>query len=145
MGGETTVRTKEQAGRFGLGPSFRLYVGDKITLDLSPEASDLLNQLLDQTGDSPDDLFRKAIGLYKVAQDAHQEGKAVGVRRPRTSWKRNSSASEPPGLHASRQEVRHQRRFPASRSQDEGPDRDPRGRAREEAQVSQGVSRFPSE
>jgi hypothetical protein len=79
MGGESTVQSKEQAGRFVLGPSFRMYVGDKITLDLSPEARDLLNQLLNQTGDTPDDLFRKAIGLYKVAQDAHKEGKAVGV------------------------------------------------------------------
>jgi hypothetical protein len=79
MNGESTVQGKDQARHFVLGPSFRVHIGDKITLNLSPEASGLLNQLLNQTGDSPDDLFRKAMGFYKVAQDAHQEGKAVGV------------------------------------------------------------------
>jgi hypothetical protein len=48
-------------------------------IHLSPEAADELNQLMAQTGDSPTQLFRKALGLYKVAKQAIREGKAVGI------------------------------------------------------------------
>lgn len=53
--------------------------GGKVTLDLSPEALDLLTRLMEQTKDTPEDFFRKAFALYKAALDAHAEGKAVGV------------------------------------------------------------------
>jgi hypothetical protein len=32
-----------------------------------------------RTGDSPSDLFRKALGLYKLAEEAKREGKVVGI------------------------------------------------------------------
>lgn len=79
MAEESTGQTKERPLHHVLGPSRRVYIGDKLTLSLSPEAREMLNQLLDLTDDDPDDLFRKALGLYKAAQDAHKEGKAVGV------------------------------------------------------------------
>ena len=50
-----------------------------ITLDLTPEAAKALNQLIEQTGDSPTDLFRKAIALYKLTKEAIREGKSVGI------------------------------------------------------------------
>lgn len=76
---ESKGQVQERSHRTKLGPPFRVYKGNKIVLDLSPEASGVLNDLLNRTGDSPDDLFRKALSLYKAAQDAHREGKAVGV------------------------------------------------------------------
>jgi hypothetical protein len=48
-------------------------------LDLSAETTQALNELMSRTGDSPSDLFRKALGLYKLAEEAKREGKAVGV------------------------------------------------------------------
>jgi hypothetical protein len=77
--GKESRQTKERPSRYAMGPMGRVFIGDKITLALSPEASEMLNQLLNLTDDSPDDLFRKSLGLYKAAQDAHKEDKAVGV------------------------------------------------------------------
>jgi len=51
----------------------------RITLDLTPEAAQALNELMSRTGDSPSSLFRKALGLYKLAEEANREGKAVGI------------------------------------------------------------------
>lgn len=48
-------------------------------LRLTPEAAQELNQLLELTGDTPAVLIRKALGLYKVTQQAIREGKAVGI------------------------------------------------------------------
>jgi hypothetical protein len=78
MSQESTGQAEGQLIGSVLGPNLRLSKGNRITLDLSPEAIDVLSQLLNQTHDRPDDLFRKALALYKIAQDAHREGKAVG-------------------------------------------------------------------
>ena len=51
----------------------------RIVIELPPEAAAELDQLQHQTGDSYADLFRKALGLYKLAKEAQQAGKAVGV------------------------------------------------------------------
>ena len=48
-------------------------------VEAASEAAKALNQLIQQTGDSPTDLFRKAIALYKVTKEAIQEGKVVGI------------------------------------------------------------------
>jgi hypothetical protein len=50
-----------------------------ITLDLSPEATQALNRLMSETGDSPSVLFRKALGLYALAMEAKREKKSVGI------------------------------------------------------------------
>lgn len=51
----------------------------RIIIDLPPEAARQFQQLIDQTGDSPTEFFRKAISLYKLSKDAVQEGKYVGI------------------------------------------------------------------
>ena len=38
-----------------------------------------MDELIDRTRDTPSDLFRKALGLYKLAEEAKREGKSVGV------------------------------------------------------------------
>jgi hypothetical protein len=53
--------------------------GPNLHLTLAPEAVAFLNDLLRDTHDSPEDLFRKALGLYRLAVDARHEGKAVGA------------------------------------------------------------------
>ena len=50
-----------------------------IAIKLTPEANQALDELMQRTGDSLSDLFRKAIGLYKLAEEAKREGKAVGI------------------------------------------------------------------
>ncbi len=79
MGDESKGQTQERPNRYARRASVQGQIGDEITLALSPEAQETLNDLMSLTDDSPKDLFRKALGLYKVAQDAHKEGKAVGV------------------------------------------------------------------
>jgi len=51
----------------------------RITLDLTPEASTALNDLIDLTGQDMDVIFRKALALYKLAKEASRDGKSVGV------------------------------------------------------------------
>lgn len=70
------------AGSFvSLGTSTALGVSPRtrITLDLTPEAAQAFNELMRRTGDSPSDLFRKALGLYALVEEAKREGKVVGV------------------------------------------------------------------
>jgi hypothetical protein len=50
-----------------------------IVIELTPQADQALDELMQQTGDSLSELFRKAIGLYKLAEEAKREGKAVGI------------------------------------------------------------------
>ena len=71
----------------GVGPRTR------ITLDLSPEAAKALDDLIGRTGDTPSDLFRKALGLYALAEEAKRKGKPSGSRQRRTPWRPNSSDS----------------------------------------------------
>jgi len=59
--------------------TLRWFKGNKITLDLTPEASRVLNELMNATDSDPEDVFRKALSMYKAAVDAHGEGKAVGI------------------------------------------------------------------
>ncbi len=60
-----------------VGPWF--LEGPRIDLDLSGRALDELNRLLEVTGDSPEVLLSKAMGLYQLYVAAHREGKAVGA------------------------------------------------------------------
>jgi hypothetical protein len=63
----------------GVGAPVPVTSDTQFLIHLSPEAADELNQLMAQTGDSPTQLFRKALGLYKVTKQAIREGKAVGI------------------------------------------------------------------
>jgi hypothetical protein len=53
----------------------------RVVIDLSPEAEEMLNRLIAQTKDSPSDLFRKALALYKVASESHRDGLKVGAAK----------------------------------------------------------------
>ena len=76
--GESTPPPKTL--RYGLGPFFRMTrrAAAPVTIELSPEALDVFNQIMNMTEDKPNDIIRKAISLYKVAMEAHQQGNAVG-------------------------------------------------------------------
>jgi hypothetical protein len=57
--------------------------GPNLALILKPESIEFLNNLLRDTRNSPEELFSKALGLYRLAVDAVREGKTVGaVARP---------------------------------------------------------------
>ncbi len=57
---------------------WQLY-GPNLHLTLAPEAIAFLNDLLRDTRESPETLFRNALGLYRLAVDAHREGKVIGA------------------------------------------------------------------
>jgi hypothetical protein len=50
-----------------------------LEFDFPPEWLEFLNGLLRDTGDTPERLFRRALGLYRLALDAQAEGKRVGA------------------------------------------------------------------
>jgi len=49
------------------------------SLIMSPDANELLTSLARETRQSEGDVFRLALGMYKVAVDAKNEGKHVGI------------------------------------------------------------------
>jgi hypothetical protein len=51
----------------------------KITLEVTPDFYATLEQLMRDTRQNLDDVFIKAIALYKVAVNSKREGKFVGV------------------------------------------------------------------
>ena len=53
--------------------------GNRLVFDFTDESVEFLNRILRETGDSPELMFRKAMGLYRMTLDAQQEGKFVGV------------------------------------------------------------------
>ncbi|HMB02848.1 MAG TPA: hypothetical protein VKP69_03800 [Isosphaeraceae bacterium] len=59
------------------GPGAWTIEGSRVGLVFPPEWIDFLNGLLRDTGDSPEQLFRRALGLDRLAIDTKKEGKAV--------------------------------------------------------------------
>jgi hypothetical protein len=53
--------------------------GFEMIMDISSETKDLLSRLATETGGSEFDVIGKAIALYQVAMNAHQEGKKIGI------------------------------------------------------------------
>jgi hypothetical protein len=53
--------------------------GNRLVFDFTDESVEFLNRIMRDTGDSPELMFRKALGLYRMMLDAQQEGKFVGV------------------------------------------------------------------
>jgi predicted transcriptional regulator len=51
----------------------------RLTLDLSPELNNLLEELASAIGATKSDVLRKSIGLMEVAIDAKRNGKKLGV------------------------------------------------------------------
>lgn len=56
----------------------------RLTLELSADLNDTLEQLAAQTGGTKSDVLRKAIILMEVAVHARREGKPFGIARPGT-------------------------------------------------------------
>jgi hypothetical protein len=50
-----------------------------LILDLPPPAFAAVKRILAETGDSPGEMFAKAVGLYALAQEARRRGKTVGA------------------------------------------------------------------
>lgn len=50
-------------------------------LVMTPEADEFLADLAQQTGLSEGDVIRMALGMFKAAVDAREQGKHVGVAR----------------------------------------------------------------
>ena len=48
-------------------------------LVMTPEASQLLADLAEETGTTESDVLRMAIGLFKAAVDSKREGKHLGI------------------------------------------------------------------
>ena len=65
--------------RLKLGQKIRAYRGDRIELELSAEARQILFELMNQTSYPPEELFIKGLLLYKIAVDATEEGKRVAI------------------------------------------------------------------
>ena len=51
----------------------------RLSLDLSPEANAILEELAEQAGGTKSDVLRKAIVLIEVAFEAKKNGKKFGV------------------------------------------------------------------
>lgn len=76
---QTAPGQPQQGSTFVFGPATYHLEGNEILLHLSDAAVQTLNNLLNATGNSPDELFRKALGLYKAAFEARRDSKAVGA------------------------------------------------------------------
>jgi predicted transcriptional regulator len=50
-----------------------------LSLDISPELNDLLNDLAAKMGGTKSDVLRKAIALMEIAVDAKRQGKKFGI------------------------------------------------------------------
>lgn len=51
----------------------------RLSLDVSPEANELLERLAAQIGGTKSDVLRKAIALIEIAVDAKRQGKKFGI------------------------------------------------------------------
>ena len=51
----------------------------RLSLDITPELNDLLNDLALKTGGTKSDVLRKAIALIEIAVDAKRRGKKFGI------------------------------------------------------------------
>ena len=50
-----------------------------LTLEMTPEIHDALGQMSKDTGQDLSEVIRSALGMYKLAVEAHKSGKAVGI------------------------------------------------------------------
>lgn len=50
-----------------------------LSIELTPELSDIFNHIERVTGEPPGEIVVKAIALYRLSVDAHKDGKKIGV------------------------------------------------------------------
>jgi hypothetical protein len=72
-------RSDWMPGVMGPDGQFHPAYHSKIVIDLPPDATMQLDQLMRQTGDDPTALFQKSLALYRLVTEAIREGKAVGT------------------------------------------------------------------
>ncbi len=66
-----------------MNPSNRAHLaGGHVEIDLPDDIVSILNRALDRTGDSPAEMFRKALALDDVASVAKAEGNGLAVVGP---------------------------------------------------------------
>ena len=51
----------------------------RLNLDLSPEAYELLQQIVDESGKSMADVLRTGLALYGIAQEEGQKGRSLAI------------------------------------------------------------------
>jgi len=51
----------------------------RLSLDISPEANELIERLATQIGGTKSDVLRKAVALMEIAVDAKRQGKKFGI------------------------------------------------------------------
>jgi hypothetical protein len=51
----------------------------RMNLQVSPEINELLEKIADETGSNRSEVIRRALALMKVAHDARQRGKRLGL------------------------------------------------------------------
>ncbi len=57
-------------------------LGKYVDIELPDEAVAILNELMRNSGDTLESLFRKSLGLYKIAIDAKLDGYKVAIVDP---------------------------------------------------------------
>ena len=57
----------------------------RLTVDVSKELNQILEDIAEETGGTKSEVFRKAIALLDVAHKAKRNGKRVGIARDRES------------------------------------------------------------
>lgn len=80
----------------------------RVSLDMSPEANDLLDSLASAHGTTKSQILRRAVALYHVASEAKASGNRIAVIDQEKKWSARSSGFDRPlcGLPA------HYRRSP---------------------------------
>jgi predicted transcriptional regulator len=57
----------------------------RLTVDVSKELNQILENIAKETGGTKSDIFRKAVALLDVAHKAKKEGKRIGIARDRAT------------------------------------------------------------
>ena len=68
--------------RLKIGPGAHALRGNHFDVYLNDELVSALNELLRNSGESPDELFRKALTLYKLGVEAKEEENRLAVVDP---------------------------------------------------------------
>ena len=69
--------------RLKLGPKSPTFLrGNRLDLELTDEVVSSLNDLMWHSGDSPAELFRKALALYKLGVEAKGEDNRLAIVGP---------------------------------------------------------------
>ena len=68
--------------RLKIGLGAHVLKGNRFDLQLNDELVSSLNDLMQHSGDSPEEVFRKALALYKVGVEAKEEDNRLAIVGP---------------------------------------------------------------